>query len=149
MALPTDRDPRRPFDPPGDLLGREPISRMTYLDGHEGWLVTGYAAARPVLADPRFSSRMELRRSPTPHAMARQAPRPALGDGAGVPVMASVAPDQVSVVVSPRDSSRSRSVWASSSRRSFGRAESTRSSVATWSGRARSIRAYPSSVSVT
>ncbi|MEV4577661.1 cytochrome P450 [Nonomuraea jabiensis] len=77
MALPTDRDPRCPFDPPEDLLGREPISRMTYPDGHEGWLVTGYAAARAVLADPRFSSRMELRRSPTPHAMAQEAPRPA------------------------------------------------------------------------
>jgi cytochrome P450 len=77
MALPTDRDPRCPFDPPKGLLGREPIGRMTYPDGHEGWLVTGYAAARAVLADPRFSSRMELRRSPTPHAMVQEAPRTA------------------------------------------------------------------------
>jgi cytochrome P450 len=54
-----------PFDPPerlGRLREHEPISRMRYPDGHVGWLVTGYELAREVLADPRFSSRNDLRR---------------------------------------------------------------------------------------
>ncbi|MFI7642674.1 hypothetical protein [Nonomuraea sp. NPDC049400] len=42
---------------------------MTYPDGHEGWLVTSYAAGRAILADTRFSSRAELRHFlvPTPY----------------------------------------------------------------------------------
>ena len=39
---------------------------MTYPDGHVGWLVTGYAPARAVLADQRFSSRYELKHYPLP-----------------------------------------------------------------------------------
>ncbi|GAB2948325.1 cytochrome P450 [Micromonospora polyrhachis] len=57
----------QPFDPPTDLTAlrdERPVSRMIYPDGHEGWLVTGYDAARAVLADVRFSSRRELIRSP-------------------------------------------------------------------------------------
>lgn len=58
-----------PFDPPADLIAlraERPVSRMIYPDGHEGWLVTGYAAVRAVLADVRFSSRRELLRTPIP-----------------------------------------------------------------------------------
>ncbi|GGT42474.1 cytochrome P450 [Nonomuraea spiralis] len=56
-----------PFDPPDDLRRwqeQAPIHSLTYPGGHEGWLVTGYAAARAVLADPRFSSRLENLRWP-------------------------------------------------------------------------------------
>ncbi|MEV1175735.1 cytochrome P450 [Nonomuraea sp. NPDC049784] len=37
---------------------------MAYPDGHLGWLVTGHAAARAVLAHPDFSARSELQRRP-------------------------------------------------------------------------------------
>lgn len=59
----------RAFDPPDELARRRaeaPIQRMTYADGHEGWLVTGYAEARAILADNRFSTRPELLHSPIP-----------------------------------------------------------------------------------
>lgn len=65
----------RALDPP-DELGRwqeeTPVRRMTYPDGHEGWVVTGYAAARAILADPRFSTRPELLHSPFPQRPIRQ-----------------------------------------------------------------------------
>src|SRR4051794_26343304 len=69
--LPMDRPAGRPFDPPEELArlrAARPLARMTYPDGHEGWLVTSYALNRAVLADPRFSSRQELLRSPFPGA---------------------------------------------------------------------------------
>jgi cytochrome P450 len=65
IPLPTLRG--TPFDPPADL-GRlratEPLCRLVYPDGQLGWLITGYALARTVLADPRFSARSELKRLP-------------------------------------------------------------------------------------
>ncbi|SEH04028.1 Cytochrome P450 [Nonomuraea solani] len=64
-TLPTARRPGCPFDPPAELIeAREhaPISRLTFADGHQGWLVTGYDLVRSILADPRFSSRKELMR---------------------------------------------------------------------------------------
>ncbi|GGO81900.1 cytochrome P450 [Nonomuraea cavernae] len=67
VTLTTAR--QRPFDPPDELAElrkRGPIHRMTYADGHRGWLVTGYAAARAVLADPRFSNRPEHMHPPIP-----------------------------------------------------------------------------------
>lgn len=66
-GLPVAR--RCPFDPPEELAAlraRDAITRMRYPDGHDGWLVTGHALARTVLADPRFSARHELRHSPVP-----------------------------------------------------------------------------------
>ncbi|MBA2807751.1 cytochrome P450 [Streptomyces sp. KM273126] len=63
--LPLTR--RNPFDPPEELgLWRDeaPIRRMTYSDGHVGWLVTGQSAARAVLSDPRFSCRAEIQHPP-------------------------------------------------------------------------------------
>ncbi|MEU6744413.1 cytochrome P450 [Streptosporangium sandarakinum] len=62
-ALPAERRPDRPFDPPAELIdarGHGPISRYVFPDGHRGWLVTGYDLVRAVLADPRFSSRKEF-----------------------------------------------------------------------------------------
>ncbi|WP_331748601.1 cytochrome P450 (plasmid) [Streptomyces sp. NBC_00984] len=67
-TLPTDRRTGCPFDPPAELtaLSDEPMRRMRYADGHVGRLVTGHAAARAILADPRFSSRYELLHLPMP-----------------------------------------------------------------------------------
>lgn len=62
-ALPTERQPGCPFDPPAELLDARrhgPISRYTHPGGKPGWLITGYDLVRSVLADPRFSSRKEL-----------------------------------------------------------------------------------------
>ncbi|MDH2427152.1 cytochrome P450 [Sphaerisporangium sp. TRM90804] len=51
-----------PLDPPA-ALGRwreeSPLRPMAYADGHMGWLATGHAVVRAVLADPRFSARAE------------------------------------------------------------------------------------------
>ncbi|MDQ2583945.1 cytochrome P450 [Saccharothrix yanglingensis] len=61
-GLPVDRD-AGPFDPPGAitrLREARPVSPMLFPDGHEGWLVTGYAAVRQLMADTRFSSRQDL-----------------------------------------------------------------------------------------
>ncbi|MDX3102474.1 cytochrome P450 [Nonomuraea angiospora] len=54
-ALPVERED--PFQPPA-LLKELPgsLHPMTYADGRLGWLVTGYAEARAVLDDPRFSN---------------------------------------------------------------------------------------------
>lgn len=62
-GLPMQRPQGRPLDPPDELaaIRREhPIVRMTYPDGHLGWLVTGYEQARAVLGDTRISNRFEL-----------------------------------------------------------------------------------------
>ncbi|MCG5215613.1 cytochrome P450 [Streptosporangium sp. KLBMP 9127] len=67
VELPATRPAGCPFDPPEDLARlreHRPISPMRFPDGHMGWLVTGHALARTVLADPRFSSRYELMHYP-------------------------------------------------------------------------------------
>lgn len=59
----------RTFDPPDELTRRRaeaPLQRMMYGDGHEGWLATGYAESRAILADARFSTRPELAHSALP-----------------------------------------------------------------------------------
>ncbi|GAA5165998.1 cytochrome P450 [Pseudonocardia eucalypti] len=67
-GLPAARAPGCPFDPPAGLTGLAGLTRMTYPDGHVGWLATGHRAARTVLADPRFSARYELMHHPFPGA---------------------------------------------------------------------------------
>ncbi|AWS45015.1 cytochrome P450 [Streptosporangium sp. 'caverna'] len=65
VTFPTVRENR--FDPPAVLVRsaqENPIRPMTYADGHEGWLVTGFALARAVLADLRFSNLPDLVHSP-------------------------------------------------------------------------------------
>ncbi|UKY51281.1 cytochrome P450 [Streptomyces inhibens] len=67
VTLPTTRPTGCPFDPPAELARlreRQPLTRMTYPDGHIGWLATGHSVVRAVLADPRFSSRQELMHHP-------------------------------------------------------------------------------------
>jgi cytochrome P450 len=71
VELPVER--QGPFDPPPELArlrAGHPVAPLRYPDGHVGWLVTGHAAARAVLSDPRFSARLDLKRLP-------------VGDGAG------------------------------------------------------------------
>ncbi|WP_432144055.1 cytochrome P450 [Streptomyces sp. bgisy084] len=61
-GLPMERD-AGPFAPPRQitrLREARPVSPLVFPDGHEGWLVTGYEAARQLLADTRFSSRQDL-----------------------------------------------------------------------------------------
>ncbi|MEY9877101.1 cytochrome P450 [Streptacidiphilus sp. MAP12-33] len=79
-AHPTERI--RPFDPPPELMeGQEtaPLRRMSYPDGHVGWLVTSHQLARQMLTDPRFSARSEFKRAPV-H-------RPGIDPFFGVPAM--------------------------------------------------------------
>ncbi|WP_227980048.1 cytochrome P450 [Nocardia spumae] len=67
VGLPTERPAGRPFDPPAGLAilrERNPLVRMRFPDGHLGWLATGHAVVREILADPRFSSRVELAHYP-------------------------------------------------------------------------------------
>ncbi|AJF65996.1 cytochrome P450 [Streptomyces vietnamensis] len=59
--LPYRRDPACPFAPDPELARlrrEEPVSRIRLTGGSEAWLVTRFADARQVLADPRFSSRL-------------------------------------------------------------------------------------------
>ncbi|WP_410562796.1 cytochrome P450 [Amycolatopsis sp. cmx-4-61] len=61
-GLPMDRD-AGPFDPPSALTrlrDARPVSPLVFPDGHEGWLVTGYDEVRQLMADTRFSSRLDL-----------------------------------------------------------------------------------------
>lgn len=56
-----------PFDPPSELAAyreHEPVRRMSYPDGHVGWLVTSHSLAREMLTDQRFSARSEFKRAP-------------------------------------------------------------------------------------
>lgn len=71
------------FNPPAEirkLRETAPISRTTLADGHVGWLVTGYSAARAVLSDPRFSARGELQHPPVPRSAVLEEP-PAAAPG--------------------------------------------------------------------
>jgi cytochrome P450 len=85
-SLPTRRRPDRPFDPPAELATlreRHPLVRMTYPDGHDGWLATGHQVVRAVLADRRFSSRYELMHYPLPGAPPEMPAAP-IGDLTGI-----------------------------------------------------------------
>ncbi|MEV0182270.1 cytochrome P450 [Streptomyces sp. NPDC050625] len=57
VAFPQDRT--CPYHPPtgyDPLRDRRPLSRVTLYDGRPAWLVTGHAAARALLSDPRLST---------------------------------------------------------------------------------------------
>jgi cytochrome P450 len=59
-GLPTQRP--NPLDPPQEiaaLRSADPLVRMTFPDGHLGWLATGHHVVRAVLASPAFSNRIE------------------------------------------------------------------------------------------
>lgn len=69
VELPTASTPGRPFDPPAEsavLRAEAPLTPLAFPDGHRGWLATGYTTVRRILADSRFSSRIELMHSLQP-----------------------------------------------------------------------------------
>ncbi|MER5351037.1 cytochrome P450 [Kitasatospora sp. NPDC002551] len=87
VTIPTQRAAGCPFDPPAGLAEvreRDPLARMTYPDGHVGWLATGYAVVRTILADPRFSSRYELMHYPFPGGPEGPIPPAPVGDMTGM-----------------------------------------------------------------
>ncbi|MCC2278429.1 cytochrome P450 [Streptomyces sp. ET3-23] len=82
-SLPDQRPAGCPFDPPEELARlreKEPLTRLTFPDGHRGWLVTGHALLRAVVSDPRFSSRQELMHNPMPGTDSTE-PMPPAGPG--------------------------------------------------------------------
>jgi cytochrome P450 len=82
-SLPMTRPAGCPFDPPeelGRIREQGGLRRMTYPDGHEGWLVTSHAMARAVAADTRFSSRYENMHIPFPGMENIEIPQAAPGD---------------------------------------------------------------------
>jgi cytochrome P450 len=87
LTLPTQRAASCPFDPPAGLAEvreQRPLARMTYPDGHVGWLATGYSAVRSILGDPRFSSRYELMHYPFPGGPEGPLPPAPVGDMTGM-----------------------------------------------------------------
>ncbi|POX61174.1 cytochrome P450 [Streptomyces sp. Ru62] len=67
VAFPQDRT--CPYHPPtgyDPLRDGHPLSRVTLYDGREVWLVTGYSAARALLADPRLSTERRRPGFPVP-----------------------------------------------------------------------------------
>ncbi|MEU6882215.1 cytochrome P450 [Streptomyces sp. NPDC046712] len=87
VTLPTQRTAGCPFDPPAglaELREARPLTRMTYPDGHVGWLATGYSAVRSIMGDPRFSSRNELMHYPFPGGPEGPLPPAPVGDMTGM-----------------------------------------------------------------
>jgi cytochrome P450 len=77
-GLSTDRDVS-PFDPPSEiarLRAERPVCPLVFPDGHEGWLVTGYDAVRQLMADTRFSSRLDLDIVHVPYELHADMPTP-------------------------------------------------------------------------
>src|ERR1041384_5877705 len=66
-GLPTQRP--NPLDPPlaiAAVRSEDPLTRMTFPDGHLGGLATGHHTVRAVLARPAFSNRIERMHSVIP-----------------------------------------------------------------------------------
>ncbi|MER6944668.1 cytochrome P450 [Nonomuraea sp. NPDC000554] len=85
MDLPVKRTPGCPFDPPPELADLPPMGRLVFSDGHHGWLATSHDAVRTVLADPRFSTRPNLKHSPVPAGQDRRPAPPGLFAGMDPP----------------------------------------------------------------
>ncbi|MFF7178584.1 cytochrome P450 [Streptomyces sp. NPDC008121] len=87
VTLPVQRSAGCPFDPPAGLAAlreAEPLTRMTYPDGHVGWLATGHATVRSIMGDSRFSSRYELMHFPFPGGPEGPLPPAPVGDMTGM-----------------------------------------------------------------
>ena len=66
LRLPRDRG-GCPFDPPGEyrrLRDEEPVSRLAFPSGDDGWLLSRYEDVRSLLADPRSSSQRSFASNP-------------------------------------------------------------------------------------
>jgi cytochrome P450 len=59
LAYPGERSSECPYAPPAELLAlhdqKKPVARGRIWDGSTPWLITGHAAQRQILADPRVS----------------------------------------------------------------------------------------------
>ncbi|MFI6578905.1 cytochrome P450 [Nocardiopsis sp. NPDC050513] len=69
--MPDTRPTAVPYGPSPELArirDEHPLVPLAFPDGHVGWLATGHAQVRAVVADPRFSSRQELMHLPTTRA---------------------------------------------------------------------------------
>ncbi|MGW0877371.1 cytochrome P450 [Streptomyces sp. NPDC002740] len=67
VAFPQDRT--CPYHPPAGydpLRAARPLSRVRLYDGRSVWLVTGFAAARELLSDPRLSADQDNEAFPSP-----------------------------------------------------------------------------------
>ncbi|MGW2200784.1 cytochrome P450 [Streptomyces sp. NPDC001774] len=87
VTIPTQRAAGCPFDPPAglsELREASPLTRVTYPDGHVGWLATGHATVRAIMGDPRFSSRYELMHYPFPGGPEGPLPPAPVGDMTGM-----------------------------------------------------------------
>ncbi|MFB7588653.1 cytochrome P450 [Streptomyces sp. NPDC056169] len=87
VTLPTRRTAGCPFDPPAglaELREERPLARMTYPDGHVGWLATGYSTVRAIMGDSRFSSRYELMHYPFAGGPEGPLPPAPVGDMTGM-----------------------------------------------------------------
>ncbi|CAM5525097.1 cytochrome P450 [Streptomyces narbonensis] len=87
VTLPTQRAAGCPFDPPAglaELREERPLARMTYPDGHVGWLATGHSTVRAIMGDSRFSSRYELLHYPFPGGPEGPLPSAPVGDMTGM-----------------------------------------------------------------
>ncbi|MEU7011097.1 cytochrome P450 [Streptomyces sp. NPDC046332] len=87
VTIPTQRAAGCPFDPPAglaELREASPLTRMTYPDGHVGWLATGHSTVRAIMGDPRFSSRYELLHYPFPGGPEGPLPPAPVGDMTGM-----------------------------------------------------------------
>ncbi|GAB3458069.1 cytochrome P450 [Actinophytocola sediminis] len=96
VTLPRERP--NPFDPPAELTRlreQDALHPLTYPDGHVGWLVTGHALARAVLADARFSARSDLRRMPIRRPSAE-------------PIVGKPAPPGMFIIMDPPEHTRYR-----------------------------------------
>ena len=79
-----DRDD--PFPLFAEVRARGPVHAVTLADGHEAWLVVGFAEARAALNDGRFSKDMQAAFASGPEVVAEGLPGPALGwTRAGLP----------------------------------------------------------------
>lgn len=77
----SGRDPGDPFGPSAaltELATAAPLTKLTYPNGADGWLATGHATVRAILADPRFSARSELVNIPVSAAGEPKPPPPGM-----------------------------------------------------------------------
>ncbi|MFE0171303.1 cytochrome P450 [Streptomyces sp. NPDC059002] len=87
VRLPVERPSGCPFDPPTELTRlreERPLTRLSFPDGHVGWLATSHALVRAVLSDSRFSSRYELLHLPMETGYTGEMPPAPIGDMTGM-----------------------------------------------------------------
>ena len=70
-----DRD--NPFPLFDEVRGRGPVHAVTLADGHDAWLVVGYAEARAALNEPRISKDMRAALAASGGVVAEGLPGPA------------------------------------------------------------------------